>query len=90
MQATRNSSRAPRRGAFEASLRQHLATRRVARQKGLSAGCGDVDRPESLLRKYPDATREWAWQSIFPSATMIYLHVTRRPGAGGPSPLDMG
>ena len=23
------------------------------------------------------------------STTMIYLHVMKRPGAGGPSPLDM-
>lgn len=116
--------------------------------------------PEALLRKYPNATREWAWQYLFPSATlcrhprtgrlarhhvheasmqrrfkeavrrariskpatchslrhsfathllesgveirtvqallghsdvsttMIYLYVMKRPGAGGPSPLD--
>ena len=24
------------------------------------------------------------------STTMIYLHVLKRPGAGGPSPLDLG
>jgi len=37
--------------------------------------------PESLARKYPNAPREWCWQ--------FYLHVMERPGAGGPSPLDI-
>jgi len=117
---------------------------------------------EALLRKYPNATREWPWQYLFPAATlcahprtgriaryhvhetsmqrnfhdatqkaglskratrhtlrhtfathllesgvdirtvqnllghsdvsttMIYLHVIKRPGAGAPSPMDLG
>ncbi|MEX1117702.1 MAG: tyrosine-type recombinase/integrase [Terrimicrobiaceae bacterium] len=26
--------------------------------------------PEALMRKYPNASREWPWQFIFPSATL--------------------
>jgi integrase len=26
--------------------------------------------PEALLRKWPNASREWCWQYIFPSATL--------------------
>ena len=43
-------------------------------------GAGEVHMPESLLRKWPNASRE---------TTMIYLHTLKRPGAGGASPLDL-
>ena len=134
---------------------------RAKHLQDLAVGAGDVHMPESLLRKWPNASREWCWQYLFPSATlcphprtgriarhhlhessmqrkfkdavrkagvakratchtlrhsfathllesgtdirtvqslmghasvettMIYLHVMKRPGAGGPSPLDL-
>jgi len=147
--------------AIEPRLQEHLAKAREKHLQDLAVGAGDVHLPEALLRKYPNATREWCWQYAFASATlcphprtrrvarhhlhevslqrqfqqavrkaaipkratchtmrhsfathllesgtdirtvqslmghasvqttMIYLHVMKRPGAGGPSPLDL-
>ncbi len=147
--------------ALEERLKDHLAKARSKHLKDLAVGAGEVHMPESLLRKWPSASREWSWQYIFASATlcphpqtgrvarhhlheasmqrqfkdavaktdiakratchtlrhsfascllqsgtdirtvqdllghadvsttMIYLHVIKRPGAGGPSPLDI-
>jgi hypothetical protein len=33
----------------------------------LEAGCGEVDIPESLARKYPKAARETGWHGVFPA-----------------------
>jgi site-specific recombinase XerD len=30
-----------------------------------------VDLPEAIARKYPTADREWMWQYVFPSSTVI-------------------
>jgi integron integrase len=147
--------------AIEQRLQQHLDRLREKHLQDLVVGAGDVHMPESLQRKWPNASREWCWQYIFASATlcphprtgriarhhlhessmqrqikdavrkagvpkratchtmrhsfathllesgtdirtvqslmghasvettMIYLHVMKRPGAGGPSPLDL-
>jgi integron integrase len=146
---------------LEQRLTQHLDRQREKHLQDLAVGAGDVHMPESQLRKWPNATREWCWQYLFPSVTlcphprtgriarhhlhessmqrqfrdavrkaaipkratchtlrhsfathllesgtdirtvqtlmghasvettMIYLHVMKRPGAGGPSPLDL-
>jgi integron integrase len=34
----------------------------------LKAGYGEVFIPESLARKYPNASKEWKWQYVFPAA----------------------
>ncbi len=146
---------------LEERLKDHLAKARDKHLHDLAVGAGEIHMPESLLRKWPNASREWAWQYVFASATlcphphtgrvarhhlheasmqrqfkdavrktgiakratchtlrhsfascllqngtdirtvqdllghadvsttMIYLHVIKRPGAGGPSPLDL-
>jgi integron integrase len=33
----------------------------------LAEGCGEVEMPHALARKYPQAVRSWAWQYVFPS-----------------------
>jgi integron integrase len=147
--------------ALEVHLQEYLAKAREKHLQDLAVGAGEVHMQEGLLRKWPNASREWAWQYIFASATlcphprtgrvarhhlheasmqrqfkdavrktdiakratchslrhsfascllqsgtdirtvqdllghadvsttMIYLHVIKRPGAGGPSPLDL-
>jgi site-specific recombinase XerD len=37
----------------------------------LNAGYGSVFLPFALNRKYPNAERQWLWQFVFPSSTMI-------------------
>jgi integrase len=52
-------------------LARHLAEVRAQYQRDLAAGAGWVELPTALLRKYPNAGREWAWHLVFP-ATRIY------------------
>ena len=56
--------------ALEPALRNYLDSARQKHLQDLAVGAGDVHLPESLLRKYPNATREWCWQYLFPSATL--------------------
>jgi integron integrase len=54
-----------------ADLTQHLEAVRAQHHDDLAVGAGWVELPTALLRKYPNAGREWAWQWVFP-ATRIY------------------
>ena len=49
-------------------LRRHLENRRVLFDQDIADGCGDVYLPHAIDRKYPNASREWAWQYAFPSS----------------------
>jgi integrase len=60
------------------ALRQHLATGERFHQTDLQQGYGAVLLPQALARKYPQAAREWGWQSVFPSPR---LAVDPRSGA---------
>jgi integron integrase len=55
--------------ALEKRLTDHLAKVQEKHLQDLTVGAGDVHMPEALLRKWPNATREWPWQYLFPSAT---------------------
>ena len=51
-------------------LRSHLAKVRRVHEADLADGAGTVLMPEALARKFPNASREWAWQWVFPAARL--------------------
>jgi integron integrase len=51
-------------------LRSHLAKVRRVHDADLADGAGSVLMPEALARKFPNASREWAWQWVFPAARL--------------------
>ncbi|MEN8007839.1 MAG: integron integrase [Candidatus Krumholzibacteriota bacterium] len=48
-------------------LMNHLETTRRQHQADLKTGAGYVAVPGALIRKYPNANREWPWQWVFPA-----------------------
>src|SRR5262249_30262580 len=48
-------------------LRLHLAKVHITHQEDLTQGFGEVYLPYALDRKYPNASRSWEWQYVFPS-----------------------
>lgn len=47
-------------------MKRHIQQVRRVHQADLAAGWGAVELPHALERKYPNASREWAWQWLFP------------------------
>jgi len=54
-----------------AELSAHLNRVRVRFERDVATGGGKVAMPDAVDRKYPRASREWAWQYVFP-ATRVY------------------
>lgn len=54
-----------------AALRAHLHDVRAQHARDVERGAGHVELPDALARKLPGASREWAWQWLFP-ATRTY------------------
>ena len=48
-------------------LKEHLQRVRRLHEEDLAKGYGSVYLPDALDRKYPNASREWIWQYVFPS-----------------------
>jgi integron integrase len=48
-------------------LKKHLTQVRQQHERALRDGYGGVELPYALARKYPNATREWGWQYVFPA-----------------------
>jgi len=48
-------------------LESQLARVKMLHQQDLEAGFGEIYLPYALERKYPNASREWIWQYVFPS-----------------------
>jgi integron integrase len=48
-------------------LNRHLERVKAIHQKELPEGFGEVYLPYGLERKYPNASREWGWQYVFPA-----------------------
>ncbi len=51
-------------------LKEHLEWVKSLHQNDLAEGYGSVYLPDALARKYPHASREWAWQYIFPAKSL--------------------
>jgi len=48
-------------------LKAHLSRVKKLHEADLDAGYGDVYLPEALARKYPNASKEFRWQYVFPA-----------------------
>jgi len=57
-------------------LVRHLEDVRAQHEADLAMGAGWVELPTALLRKYPNAGREWAWQWVFPATRLYRDHLT--------------
>ena len=53
---------------LRAVLERHLARVKLLHDEDLEGGFGEVWLPQALAQKYPRASREWAWQWVFPAA----------------------
>lgn len=49
-------------------LQLHLEEVRQIHQKDLSCGHGEVNLPQGLAQKYPNAAKDWKWQYVFPAS----------------------
>ena len=54
-------------GPLVEPLQAHLLRVKVLHDRDLLDGCGEVELPDALARKYPRALYEWAWKFVFPS-----------------------
>jgi integron integrase len=52
---------------LEKPLIDHLARVHRLHHKDLEKGRGHVELPTAMARKYPNASREWVWQWVFPA-----------------------
>jgi integron integrase len=50
-------------------LRRHLEQVKTLHQQDLNQGYGATQLPFALAKKYKNASREWAWQYVFPAST---------------------
>jgi integron integrase len=53
--------------AVHAVMRDHLERVRMVHERDVADGYGRVYLPHALARKYPNASREWRWQYVFPA-----------------------
>ena len=51
-------------------LREQFARVKLLHERDLREGYGAVHLPYALMRKYPKAAKEWAWQYAFPSSKL--------------------
>jgi len=53
-------------------IKAHLRRVHVLFDKDRERGLGEVYLPDALERKYPNASREWIWQFVFPSGRISF------------------
>jgi integron integrase len=54
-------------GSLVEPLQAHLVQVQALHARDLADGCGDVELPDAIARKYPRAPYEWGWKFVFPS-----------------------
>jgi integron integrase len=54
--------------SIQEELRRYLNQVQQLHERDLREGAARVALPDALVRKYPNADREWAWQWIFPAS----------------------
>lgn len=52
--------------SLKTPLQNHLRKVKAIHEKDLRDGYGGVPLPDALDRKYPNASRQWRWQWVFP------------------------
>ena len=52
--------------SLRAPLQDHLKKVRAIHERDLAEGWGRVQMPTALDRKYPNASKDWRWQRVFP------------------------
>jgi len=55
--------------ALHQPLQEHLRQVRQQHETDLERGLGRAPLPDALVRKYPNADREWGWQWVFPASS---------------------
>jgi len=60
-------------GSVVEALTAHLVGVRKQFDRDLERGTANVELPDALSRKYPNASGEWGWQWVFP-ASRLYKH----------------
>jgi integron integrase len=55
---------------FAAPLQEHLARVKAIYTQDLAQGIADVYIWPALVRKYPNAGKEWIWQYVFPAKSL--------------------
>lgn len=53
------------------SLREHLQRTKKFHDQDLAKGYGITTLPDALAKKYTNANKEWAWQWVFPSKSLV-------------------
>jgi integrase len=60
--------------AVETELQEHILAVKRRLRRDLEVGAGHVKLPGALARKYPNASREWAWQWVLPASRLTEEH----------------
>ncbi len=63
-------------GRVKTPLAAHIERVRVQHVAALRDGMGSVELPYALANKYPNASREWTWQWMFPASRPYVDRVT--------------
>lgn len=53
--------------SLKPALKEHMERVNKIHQKDIEGGGGRVYMPQALERKYPNASRQWIWQYVFPA-----------------------